>query len=94
MDTRVNSIKSASCGISAVIAKAPLVGRNQGCSHRSKPDAVTKTPATLDNLLPVAMDVTRKDQDEVAALLPTVALVFTVGGPLVYQGRDHQFGNH
>ena len=38
---------------------------------------------TSDNLFPVALDLTRKEQNE--WLLPNVAVVFTVGGPLVYQ---------
>ena len=91
MTTRVSFIKGATCGIGAGIAKAPGVDGNQIAATGRKPETVSKAPATSDNLLCLALEVRRKDQVEVPALLPIIALVFTVGGPLVYQGRNDQF---
>jgi hypothetical protein len=59
-------------------AESPQIPRSGDCSGISP---------TSDNLLPVALDVTRKEQNEGTALLPKIAVVFTVSGPLVYQER-------
>jgi hypothetical protein len=37
------------------------------------------------------LDVERKDQLEMAAVLPIIAVVFTVGGPVVYEQGHHLF---
>jgi hypothetical protein len=39
----------------------------------------------FDSLLPIALGVTRKKRDQTTALMPNVGVVFTVGGPLVYE---------
>jgi hypothetical protein len=39
----------------------------------------------FDSLLPSALGVTRKKRDQRTALMPNVGVVFTVGGPLVYE---------
>ena len=62
-----------------------------GAATGRKPEAVTKTPGSLDNLLPVAVDVAPKDHVELAALLPAITVVFTVGGPVVYERGSDQF---
>jgi short-subunit dehydrogenase involved in D-alanine esterification of teichoic acids len=90
MATNVCFNKGATYGIGAELAKAPLVCANRVAATGYKPETATQGPGSLDNLLPVALDVTRKDQVEVAALLPTIAVVFTVGGPLVYKRRSDQ----
>ena len=90
MTTRVSFIKGATCGIGAGIAKAPGVDGNQIAATGRKPETATKAPATLRNRHPVALEVACKDQVQVPALLPVVALVFTAGGPLVYQPPSHQ----
>jgi NAD(P)-dependent dehydrogenase (short-subunit alcohol dehydrogenase family) len=89
MTTKVCFITGATRGIGAEIAKAPLVDGNQVAATGRKPAAVT--PRFSDNLLPLAQDVTRKVKVEMAAQLPTIAVVFTVGGPVVYQRRSDQF---
>ena len=38
-----------------------------------------------DRLLPIAVGMTRKEQNQETALIPNVGVVFTVGGPLVYE---------
>jgi hypothetical protein len=44
----------------------------------------------IDNLLPWASDVTGNEQNQEAALMPNVGLVFTVGGPLVYESAERR----
>ena len=39
----------------------------------------------VDSLLPIALGVTRKEQNQKTALIPNVRVVFTVSGPLVYE---------
>ena len=39
----------------------------------------------VDSLLPIALGMTRKEQNQETALIPNVGVVFTVGGPLVYE---------
>jgi hypothetical protein len=85
MTTKVCFTNGTPCRIGAEIANAPLVD----CYHvaGSGRKAAAVTPHRSDNFL----DVSRKDKIELPALLPTVAVVFTVGGPLVYQGRVDKF---
>jgi hypothetical protein len=52
---------------------------------------VKRAPGYLVNVLPVALGATRKDQVQMAARLPNIAVVFTVGGPVVYERRSDQF---
>jgi hypothetical protein len=85
MDRKVSFTNSAICGISAETAKAPSVEGAQ-VAAAPKPKAAR---GTLNYFLSVALDVTRKDQSEVSPLLPSLAVVFTVGGPLVYQPSNH-----
>jgi hypothetical protein len=87
MDTQFCFMNSATCGISAEIAPAPLDDSIKVAATGRKPAAVT--PIFSDNL-PVAADVTRKDQVEMAAPVPIIAVVFTVGGPVVYERGRHQ----
>jgi hypothetical protein len=89
MDTQFCFMNSGTCGISAEIVEAPLGDSIKVAATGRKPAAVT--PAFSDNL-PVAPDVTRKNKVEMAAQLPIIAVVFTVGGPLVYQRSSDQFG--
>ena len=42
---------------------------------------------TLDNLRPLALDIARNEQNQETALMPNLGVVFTVGGPLVYEER-------
>jgi hypothetical protein len=44
----------------------------------------------IDNLLPLALDVTGKERNQESALMPNVGVVFTVGGPLVYGERGRR----
>jgi hypothetical protein len=39
----------------------------------------------FDSLLPIAVGVTRNESKQETALMPNVGVVFTVGGPLVYE---------
>ena len=45
--------------------------------------AVASRP--VDSLLPIALGMTREGADQETALIPNVGVVFTVGGPLVYE---------
>jgi NADP-dependent 3-hydroxy acid dehydrogenase YdfG len=90
MATKVCCINGASCGIGAEIVKAPLVESNQVATSCRKPEGVTKVPRFSDDLIAVALDVTRKDQVEMAAPVPIITVVFTVGGPVVYERGRHQ----
>ena len=40
---------------------------------------------------PVTLNVTRTDQAELADPEPIIAVVFTVGGPVVYERNNEQF---
>jgi hypothetical protein len=77
MATKVCFINDGSCGI----AETPLVHGNQITPR--KPELVM--PRSSESFLPVALDVPCEAEGEVAALLPRIAVAFTVGGPLVYQ---------
>ena len=77
MAAKVSFVKNATRGIGAEIPKAPLVDGNQVAATGRKPEAVTNALATSDNLLSVALHVTRKDEVEVTALLPIIAVAFT-----------------
>jgi hypothetical protein len=91
MSTKVCLIKNASCAIRAEMAKAPLAERNQVAATCRKRQPVKRAPGYLVNVLPVALGATRKDQVQMAARLPNIAVVFTVGGPVVYERRSDQF---
>ena len=93
MATNVCFIKGATCGIGARIAEAPRVDGNQIAAAARRPEAVKSVLGFSDNLLPVALEMTRKDHVEMAALLPIIAVVFTVGGPVVYEETDVPAGN-
>jgi hypothetical protein len=89
MATKVCCINGATCGIGTEIATTWPGDSNQVAATGRQPAAVT--PRFSDNLLPVALDVTPKDQAEVAGLRPIIAVAFTVGGPVVYQQSGDQF---
>jgi hypothetical protein len=44
----------------------------------------------INNLLPLASDVTGKERNQETGLTPNVEVVFTVGGPLVYGERGRR----
>jgi hypothetical protein len=77
MTTNVCFINGAPCGIGAEIASLPLVDCYNVKGSGGKAAAVT--PHCSDNFL----DVARRDKVEMAAQLPIIAVVFTVGGPVV-----------
>ena len=85
MTTKVCFINGGSCGIAARIAEAPLVHGNQETARKPEP-----VMPRSESFLPVALDVPCEDEGDVAALTPRIAVAFTVGGPLVYQGRSNQ----
>ena len=87
MATKVCFINVATRGIGAQIAQAPLADGNQfaAIDHKSG------SPRPSDNLYPGAPELARKGQVEMAALLPIIAVAFTVGGPVVYERRGDQF---
>jgi hypothetical protein len=91
MSTKVCLIKNAGGAIRAEMAKAPLAERNQVAATCRKREPVKRAPGCLVNVLPVGPDATRRDQVEIAARLPNIAVVFTVGGPVVYERRSDQF---
>lgn len=91
MSTKVCLIKNAGCAIRAEMAKAPLAERNQVAATCRKREPVKRAPGCLVNVLPVGPDATRRDQVEIAARLPNIAVVFTVDGPVVYERRSDQF---
>lgn len=43
-----------------------------------------------DNLRPIASELAHRDQVEMAALLPSIAVVFTIAGPVVTKRERHQ----
>jgi NAD(P)-dependent dehydrogenase (short-subunit alcohol dehydrogenase family) len=85
MATKVCFINRATRGIGAQIAKGRLSEGNQfaAIDRKSGPG----TPRPSDNLQPVAPELARRGQVEMAALLPSIAVVFTVAGPVVYETR-------
>ena len=89
MAAKVCFINRAACEIDAELARLPLV---EGCyvfASGRRPAAVASHCS--DNFL----DVARKDPVEMtAALLPIIAVAFTVGGPEVYERRGDQFAYH
>ena len=86
MTTKVCFIDGGSCGIAARIAEAPLVHSNQVTARKPEP----VMPRSSASFLPVALHVPFEDEGDVAALTPRIAVAFTVGGPLVYEGRSNQ----
>jgi hypothetical protein len=85
MTTNVCFINGAPCGIGAEIARLPLVDGYYVTDSGRKEEAAA-TPHCSDNFL----DVARRDKAETAAQLPIIAVVFTVGGPVVYQQLSHR----
>jgi hypothetical protein len=75
MATKVCFINGATRGIGAQIAKGLLAEGNQfaAIDRKSGP----RTPRPSDNLQPVAPELARRGQIEMAALLPIIAIVFT-----------------
>jgi NAD(P)-dependent dehydrogenase (short-subunit alcohol dehydrogenase family) len=92
MATKVCFINSATRGIGAQIAKAPLADGNRFAAIDRK--SGSRTPRPSDNLHPGAPELARKGQLEMAAPLPIIAVAFTVGGPVVYERRGDQFAYH
>jgi hypothetical protein len=82
--------KGTTCAIVAEIAKASLVDGNRAL-HGRKPLAISRLSNIADTLVPVTLNVTRKDQAEMATAEPIIAVVFTVGGPVVYERKNEQF---
>lgn len=82
MTTKVCFINDGSCGIAARIAAEPLVQGNQVVARKPEP----VMPRSSERFLPAALDA----PGDVAALTPRIAVAFTVGGPLVYEGRGNQ----
>ena len=50
-----------------------------------KPEAVTKSSHLSNKLLTVVPEVAHKNEVETAAPLPIITVVYTFGGPVVYQ---------
>ena len=86
MTTKVCFINGGSCEIAARIAEAPLVHGNQVTARKPEP----VVPRSSESFLPIALDVPCEDEGDVAALPPRIAVAFTVGGPLIYEGRSNQ----
>ena len=85
MTTEVCFIFGATCGSDAEIAKAPLFNSNRVALTGRQPVAASRSSNTSDDLLPVPVNVTGKDPLKTAALAPIIEVVFTVGGPVVYE---------
>jgi short-subunit dehydrogenase len=82
MSTQFCFINGATYGIGAEIATAPRAQNNQIAATGRKPSAVTENSS-------VAKEVARNEQAEMA-LLPTIEVAFTIGGPLVYEQPSNQ----
>jgi hypothetical protein len=84
MTTKVCFINGGSCGIAARIAEAPLVHSNEVTARQPEP----VVPRSSESFLRVALD--GPCEGDVTVLTPRIAVAFTVGGPLVYEGRSNQ----
>ena len=82
MATKFCFISGATCGIGAEIAKTPLDDGNRLEATSRKRAAVLPHCSAFPA---GSLDVERRDQVEMMALLPFSAVVFTVGGPVVYE---------
>jgi hypothetical protein len=91
MTTEVCFFRGATCGSDAEIAKAPLFNSNRVALTGRQPVAASRSSNTSEDLLPVTVNVTRKDPVKTAALVPIIEVVFTVGGPVVYERTNEQF---
>ena len=91
MTTEFCFTNGATCRIGAEIAKASLFDGNRVGPAGRKPLAISRSSNIADNLLPVTLNVTRKDQTEIPVPEPIIAVVFTVGGPVVYERTNEQF---
>jgi hypothetical protein len=80
----------ATYGIGAEIATTPSGASRRVAARACKPGAMTKALRFSNKLLAVAPEVARQDELEMGARLPFIAVVFTVGGPVVYQRPSHQ----
>jgi hypothetical protein len=89
MDTQCCFINSATCGIGAEIATTPLDTSSQLAAKACKPEAVTK-PLRLSNKLLTVVPAARQIEVETAASLPIITVVYTIGGPVVYQRLSNQ----
>jgi NADP-dependent 3-hydroxy acid dehydrogenase YdfG len=88
MAVEVCFIAGATCGTDTEIAKTRLCDGHRVETTGRKPADVTSYSSAF---LAGTLDVERKDQLEMAAVLPIIAVVFTVGGPVVYEQGHHLF---
>ena len=88
MATQVSFINGATSGIGAQIAKGrPAQGNRFAALDRK---SGSKSPRLSDNLQPIAPELAHRGQVEMAALLPSIAVVFTIAGPVVTKRERHQ----
>jgi NADP-dependent 3-hydroxy acid dehydrogenase YdfG len=78
-------MNGATYGIGAEIATTSSGRGSQVAARAGNAEAVTKALRFSNRLLAVAPDVARQDEVEMAGPLPIIAVIFTVGGPVVYQ---------
>ena len=91
MTTEVCISRGVTCGSDAEIAKAPLFNSNRVALTGRQPVAASRSSNTSDDPLPVSVHVTGQDRGETAALVPIIEVVFTIGGPVVYERPSEQF---
>ena len=93
MTTEVCFFRGGTCGSDPEIAKAPLFNSNRVALTGRQPVAASRSSNTSDDFLPVPVNLTRKDPVKTAALVPIIEVVFTVGGPVVYERTNEQFAS-
>jgi hypothetical protein len=82
MTTKFCFSSGGTCGIAAEIEETPLGDGNRlEITGRKPADAIAHSSAFPAG----SLDVERRDQVEMTALLPFIAVVLTVGGPVVYE---------
>jgi hypothetical protein len=91
MATKVCFMTADTCHTGAETTTGSLVDYSQVADTGRKPEAVRKSSRSSDNLLSVTLDVRRNDQYKMAALRPIMTVVFTAGGPVVYERASAQF---
>ena len=85
MATEVCFVNGATLGIGPQIGQGRLAEGNQFAAIDRK--SVSKPLRLSDNLQPITPELAHRGQVEMAALLPSIAVVFAVAGPVVYETR-------